>query len=160
MPEAPQTVDSKIAEALRATLEAYLPVAKALADDDFESARKAAGDLLVEIQRALPPAADSLGQMTQNLIDAKDIKDLRNAFYPLSDKLIALIRENGIDSVGNAYVVHCPMAADGKGGDWLSAKPTVLNPYFGDTMLHCGSVAETLSTDKSAPAVPVPGHDH
>ena len=55
--------------------------------------------------------------------------------------------------MGNAYVVHCPMAAGGKGADWLSSTATVVNPYFGDEMLNCGDVTDTLSEEKAR-------HDH
>ena len=70
----------------------------------------------------------------------------------ISNILVSLIREHALDQIGNAYVVHCPMAFDNSGGDWLSVKPEVLNPYFGDAMLRCGSVTATLSLDQDAAA--------
>ena len=42
------------------------------------------------------------------------------------------------------YVQHCPMADDNAGADWLSLDKEIRNPYFGDKMLKCGSVAETI----------------
>jgi hypothetical protein len=42
------------------------------------------------------------------------------------------------------YHTFCPMAFDDKGGYWLSEEKKVYNPYFGDEMLHCGKVTETL----------------
>jgi Cu(I)/Ag(I) efflux system membrane fusion protein len=42
------------------------------------------------------------------------------------------------------YVQHCPMAFENTGGDWLSDSEKILNPYFGDMMLHCGRVTETI----------------
>jgi hypothetical protein len=36
------------------------------------------------------------------------------------------------------------MAADGKGASWLSDKREVRNPYYGDKMLTCGSVKESI----------------
>ena len=59
-----------------------------------------------------------------------------------------MTRDRGIDAVGNAYVVHCPMAFSGKGADWISGKPAVENPYFGDAMFDCGTVTDTLSVEK------------
>jgi hypothetical protein len=44
------------------------------------------------------------------------------------------------------------MAFDNTGGDWLSAKPTVLNPYYGDAMLTCGNLKDTLSLDPDGAA--------
>ena len=36
------------------------------------------------------------------------------------------------------------MAFDNKGAGWLQSDKDVLNPYFGASMLRCGSVTETL----------------
>ena len=52
------------------------------------------------------------------------------------------------------YIVHCPMAFDYEGADWLSAEPAILNPYFGDEMRSCGTVKEDLSFDQSVSKTP------
>jgi hypothetical protein len=36
------------------------------------------------------------------------------------------------------------MAFNNTGGFWLSDSKTIRNPYFGDKMLTCGQVRETL----------------
>jgi membrane fusion protein, copper/silver efflux system len=136
------TFDPATAATLREVIAAYLPVSKALADDDDEAAKQAAVKLAAAADGDLRPLADAVTA-------APEIKSRRAAFQPLSDRLIALIREHGTDAVGNAYVVHCPMAFGNTGGDWISAKPEVLNPYFGDRMLTCGTVTDTLSIDSS-----------
>jgi Cu(I)/Ag(I) efflux system membrane fusion protein len=41
-------------------------------------------------------------------------------------------------------VQHCPMADSFKGADWLSKKKEILNPYFGQSMLTCGSITKTI----------------
>ncbi|CAN5155486.1 hypothetical protein BH23VER1_BH23VER1_22650 [soil metagenome] len=48
------------------------------------------------------------------------------------------------------------MAFGNQGADWLSAAPAVLNPYFGESMLTCGTVTGTLSVDPHAPPPPAP----
>ena len=73
---------------------------------------------------------------------------MRRAFKPISDSLIHLIRQHGLDHIGNVYVIHCPMALKGQGADWLSDDPQVRNPYFGDMMYDCGSVTDALSLGK------------
>ena len=40
--------------------------------------------------------------------------------------------------------MHCPMANNGKGADWLSKENEVKNPYYGSMMLGCGKVTETI----------------
>jgi Cu(I)/Ag(I) efflux system membrane fusion protein len=42
------------------------------------------------------------------------------------------------------YVQFCPMADGNKGASWLSFENKVLNPYFGEKMLSCGSVIQTI----------------
>jgi len=36
------------------------------------------------------------------------------------------------------------MAFGNQGASWLSAEPNVLNPFYGDEMLTCGVVRDTL----------------
>ena len=103
-------------------------------------------------------AARMLGDLGQPLIAAKDLAGLRVAFETLSGDLTRQVR-GAADQVGNAYLVHCPMAFNNKGASWLSPKPEVLNPYFADRMLHCGSVRETLSIG-AAKAAPPPEKPH
>lgn len=134
---------------MRKAIAAYLPVAQALADDDDAAAKQAASPLIEAVPVDLRPLAEAVAI-------AADIKARRDAFKPFSDALIAHIRDGGIDAVGNAYIVHCPMAFDNSGGDWLSAKPQVLNPYYGDRMLTCGTVTDTLSFDGENPPPKAP----
>jgi hypothetical protein len=42
------------------------------------------------------------------------------------------------------YYQFCPMANDGKGANWLSKENAVKNPYYGNQMLTCGKVVETI----------------
>jgi hypothetical protein len=51
----------------------------------------------------------------------------------------------GINASGSIYVQYCPMANEGKGGYWLSSQEEIMNPYYGDDMLHCGEVKETIA---------------
>jgi Cu(I)/Ag(I) efflux system membrane fusion protein len=147
-PIAPPPASPQVAAQLKEILNAYHPLMKALAGDDDEAAQKAATALVSSVKNAPVAEAGKLNMMAEAVAAAGDIKSRRAAFNPLSDALIGLIRKRGIDAVGNAYVVHCPMAFKGTGADWLSDKPEVLNPYYGDMMLNCGDVTDTLSVDR------------
>jgi hypothetical protein len=46
------------------------------------------------------------------------------------------------------YYLHCPMAFENKGAYWMSAESEVRNPYFGDEMLNCGAVQDSLDYTK------------
>jgi Cu(I)/Ag(I) efflux system membrane fusion protein len=143
-PQPTPPADPAQAATLRKAIAAYLPLAQSLADDEDTAAQQAAQELIPSVPADLRPLAEAVASAT-------GIKTRRAAFQPLSDALIARIREGGIDAVGNAYVVHCPMAFGNVGADWISAKPQVLNPYYGDAMLTCGTVTDTLSIDRSDP---------
>ena len=67
-----------------------------------------------------------------------NIENQRNAFFQLSQMLEPTFAET-ITS-GKLYQQHCPMAFDGKGAFWFSTEEEIMNPYFGDKMLHCGKV--------------------
>ena len=67
----------------------------------------------------------------------------RKQFQMISDKLIEMIRN--FDEVNDKlFVQFCPMADDNKGAFWISKEEQVLNPYFGDAMLKCGSVKQVI----------------
>lgn len=74
---------------------------------------------------------------------ATDIEAQRKAFSTLSDHLYKSIKAYGLAGT-TAYYEFCPMAFDNKGAFWLSDNDKIRNPYFGDKMLSCGSVKETI----------------
>jgi len=75
-----------------------------------------------------------------------------------NDQLCGKIGENLQDAVGKsfksiqafglggteAFYDYCPMAFNNEGAYWLSDQAAIRNPYFGDAMLTCGTVKETL----------------
>jgi hypothetical protein len=72
-----------------------------------------------------------------------DIEAQRKAFSTLSDNLYKSIKAFGLGGK-EAFYDFCPMAFDNAGGYWLSDQKQIRNPYFGDKMLTCGSIQETL----------------
>jgi len=107
-------------------------------------------------------AAASIAALRQSvtlLPDSGDGKALKEQLLPLlpADASVKLAEERQIlgkispvlitwakrlelkKQQGNLHFYHCPMALDGKGGDWLQNSDSLANPYFGSAMLHCGS---------------------
>ena len=72
-----------------------------------------------------------------------DIEVQRKAFSTLSENLYKSIKAFGLGGT-EAFYDYCPMAFNNEGAYWLSDKEAIRNPYFGDAMLTCGSVKETL----------------
>ncbi len=73
-----------------------------------------------------------------------DLKDQRAAYASFSQALYKGLKAFGT-TAGTVYYQHCPMALDNKGGYWLSNSKEIKNPYFGSTMLTCGSTKETIN---------------
>lgn len=132
---------------LASTKDQYLALAKFLAADQQEAAIKALPKLMEEAKK-LPthPDSDQLIKTIKHLNMQKDLTGVRKAFKPVSGTMITLIRKHGLDQLGALFVVHCPMADDGKGADWFTGTSGVKNPYFGAMMLGCGEVTDTLSS--------------
>lgn len=144
---------------LQAFLTHYYTLQAALSADDASGAGKAAalmaeslnamdmsllsGDthmFWMQQQKALQEAVTSAKAASE------DIKKLRAAFEPLSASLIETLRAFGVPGEQPAYVLHCPMAFENKGADWLQKTQETRNPYYGSAMLKCGSVTGTLSS--------------
>jgi Cu(I)/Ag(I) efflux system membrane fusion protein len=154
---APKTVDSSDAmrEALAPVYEAYFKIWEALAKDDLgktrrsgESFRAAVKD--VDMGLFTGPAhgrwmasKKSLIGPADRIAQAKDIAAARSAFYDLSKATIELHGDFGHAGDSSFYLSFCPMARDGEGAYWLQDNDDLLNPYFGSSMLYCGSVRET-----------------
>ena len=162
--EAPSKVNPALAGELKKLIKDYLPLSKALAGDTPVKAQAAALKFSEASSKiSLTGDAEYLQKYASDLAKESDIEKQRVLFQNISNRLISLIRSHGLDQVGSAYVVHCPMAAGGEGGDWISNVPEVLNPYFGDTMLNCGSVTATLSLGDKPPMKKMEGmkeHNH
>ena len=102
----------------------YMDAAAALAADDLEKAKAALTAL----------ANESTGEMktlAQAAADTGDIAATRDAFKALSK--VATTMELPPDYA----VAFCPMYKNG--AKWVQKKDKLANPYYGKTMLTCGS---------------------
>lgn len=147
----------RFATQLFGVIETYFAVQQALAEDDAHGAAA-----------ALAPLQDALRKVDMTLLagDAHeewmarlkileqginafdraghDIEAQRGAFRTISAALIQSAERFGIGPSAVSHVVHCPMAFDDEGADWLQKDEEVRNPYFGAAMLECGSVTRSI----------------
>ena len=89
------------------------------------------------LAKKLETGAGSIGD------NAAKIAQQRAQFESLSTNLFSVTKALKVNSEA-AYWQFCPMANEGKGAYWLSKENKVKNPYYGKSMLTCGSVKETL----------------
>lgn len=136
-----------------AVLRAYLKLQEALAGDDAAGARDAAGALLSAARTAASAhdassdAARAHSALAKALsaADARaDLASLRVAFEAVTAAVLALESAVGNPLAESLVLVHCPMAFDFEGADWLQRPGENANPYFGAEMLRCGSVRREL----------------
>ena len=119
----------------------YLKVKDALVASEADDAKKAAG----ELQKALKDLKGSKDALTATtkLAGASDLDEQRQLFSAVSNEMATLVK-GGQLSAGVLYLEYCPMANGNEGAYWLSNEKQIRNPYFGDKMLKCGSVKETI----------------
>ena len=112
-------------------LDVYVEVATALAADDLDTAKKNSVTL-AEITKKSGMA--DLSEEASAVSEAAEIEDAREKFKLVSAEVIPMAKGN--DSF---YIMNCPMTEN---GNWVQKDPQVANPYFGASMLHCGSIVE------------------
>lgn len=88
---------------------------------------------------------DALKNTLSQISESDDIEVQRTAFSDLTEQMTAMV--NASLSSGAVYKQFCPMAFNNEGGYWLSTEEEIRNPYYGDRMLKCGRVAETLGSN-------------
>ncbi|MES2330740.1 MAG: DUF3347 domain-containing protein [Bacteroidota bacterium] len=82
---------------------------------------------------------DALLKDIDAIAKTKDLKEQRARFAPFSDNMIVLAKIVKL-SADPVYQQYCPM----KKASWLSNQQAIKNPYYGSSMLTCGSVKATL----------------
>ncbi len=80
----------------------------------------------------------------EKLAAVKSLEKQRETFQVLSKQMTTVIRQFSPEGK-NIFRAFCPMAFDNKGAYWLQDNDRVTNPYFGDMMLRCGEIKETIS---------------
>ena len=84
-----------------------------------------------------------IGSESAGLLGEADIENKRKAFQMISGNLFDLTRTVRY-SKEKVYLLHCPMAFNDAGADWLSSTTEIKNPYFGSKMLTCGAVKDSV----------------
>lgn len=113
-------------------LDPYLQLQTALAADSLADAQKAATTFVAQITPLGPALAKAIAP-AKAISTAADIKAARTAFGDLSDIMLALAG----DGTGgkDVRVAYCPMVKK----SWLQTGTEIANPYYGASMLRCGT---------------------
>ena len=142
------------ANVLQPVFDNYFALKDALVKTDAELASSNAATLLTALnavkseqlktdeQAVWDKMAEQLKTDAEHISTNKEVAHQRDHFITLSKNMIDLIKT--AKPTEAVYLQHCPMANGGKGADWLSKENFVRNPYYGNRMLTCGKVVETI----------------
>jgi membrane fusion protein, copper/silver efflux system len=151
--QVPEQFRTQLTEAAKS----YFDLKNALIDSDFNRSRNGAGrflsslrmvnmeqldrhahDVWMELETEMKNAAGLISK-------AADLDEQRKHFENLSNGIIEAADIFGL-KINMVYVQYCPMAFEDEGAYWLSESDEILNPYFGDEMLHCGEIIKKISS--------------
>ena len=118
----------------------YMHIKTALVNTNAEEAKSGAKMMTEALQNA--GGNEQALNAAQKIAQSNDINEQRTTFQDLSAAMENML--SGQLSSGEVYKQFCPMAFEGKGAYWLSSSKEVRNPYYGDKMLKCGSVKDTI----------------
>lgn len=140
-------------ERLGDILDAYLELQAALSGDDNKAATVAAQKMDKTLQSVAcgRDHIDGLGGIVfkdqykvlnsslAEIIASDDIAVRRVSFKPLSEILWETLTSFGYEPESTVRFFNCPMAFNNEGGDWIQESTVTSNPYYGASMLRCGS---------------------
>jgi hypothetical protein len=125
-------------------LHSYYDIKNALVAGNASAASTKAQDFLKNInsidKKVIPEGnAEALLKNATAISESKDLKEQRMHFANLSTNMFAVAKAVKL-TTQPIYYVYCPM----KKTYWLSSEAAIKNPYFGNAMLTCGKVTETI----------------
>lgn len=136
---------------LQDILRQYLDLKNQLVESNAANAQKSATVLNGKIEnlaaqalsekeaKAFGSLKEVLNKQAKELSSQSDLAKQRLAFAGLSQSMIDLFKIVSVKE-SSLYVDYCPM----KKAYWLSTEKTIRNPYYGNAMLSCGSIKETI----------------
>lgn len=89
--------------------------------------------------KAFETVKQKLQSEAASIAATNDISKQREMFSSLSNNMISLAKATTLSDT-EIYIDYCPM----KKASWLSAEKAIKNPYYGNKMLTCGNLKETI----------------
>ena len=135
-----QTTDASISK----LYQNYIVIKDALVTDNSDGASKAANDFIksasmVDYKVLSEGNLDVLRKDASTIAESRSIETQRESFAKLSANMIELAKKFKMAD-SSVFVLYCPM----QDASWLSAQKEVKNPFYGSSMLTCGSMKSEL----------------
>ena len=148
-------VSNKFQNQLKQVFDDYILLKDALVNDnsnDAQTAAKSIGKNLAKVDMKLLKEEKAhnhwmtiqkeLKTSSSAIENSPEITTQRGHFKHLSAHMTSSVKLFGINQ--KVYSEFCPMADNNKGAYWLSLEKEIRNPYYGEAMLTCGEVKETI----------------
>lgn len=157
-PDFSESVDGAFQRQLTEAVAQYVALKDVLVSSDAKAASAEAAGLIkalsaVDVMLLTGEARDYWARQVDGMQDhtariqqLTELEEQRAQFDYLSRLMVPTVQAFGVAG-RKVYVQHCPMANDNNGADWLSYEDQIRNPYFGDRMLKCGMVTDTIAAD-------------
>jgi|TARA_R100000479_G_scaffold33554_4_gene14306 Cu(I)/Ag(I) efflux system membrane fusion protein len=138
-------------EKLKGILPSYFNMKNAFVDSNAKKVSQFASELKATIEEI---DLTDMGTIEQNQInksyqliktisESESLEKQRNFFIEFNEAMIPIFKNaEGISET--IFIQKCPMANSNKGASWLSDKQEIKNPYYGQAMLTCGSVIDSI----------------
>ena len=101
------------------------------------------GDTSNIIKQTAGTYTSMITSSAKGLAGESSLSEMRKEFEMIADNLWQLTRVVKYDGQ-KLFWQYCPMAFNNRGAYWISSERQVRNPYFGNEMLECGKVADSL----------------
>ncbi|PWV55839.1 DUF3347 domain-containing protein [Chitinophaga sp. S165] len=144
-------------DSLQVTMDAYYDLTDGLSQGNITYADKWAAILKQHIDSlplkalqidstklgAIGMATGSISAELTGILGEKGLEEKRAGFEAVSDMLYDIVQSTGLKGK-TIYRQYCPMAFNDRGAYWLSKSNKPQNPYFGNGMLGCVEVTDSL----------------
>ena len=139
---------------LQLIFKSYIDLKNALVNDDPAKVQNAAKTLSSRLNSVSDDTVSqtkkewfklkiAIQQASKKIYNTEQLSDQREVFIALSVNMTTVVKRYGVGQT--VYNQYCPMADNNRGASWLSLEESIRNPYFGQSMLKCGSVMSILN---------------
>jgi hypothetical protein len=125
---------ARAAEVSKALVQPAIDIQVSLASDKMDGVQQQAMAVEAEAAKLGAPAARIVGAAKQ-LEKTTKIADARVAFGAMSEAILAYMEAEKLTPASGVRVAFCPMVKK----PWLQRDGEIRNPYYGSSMLTCGT---------------------
>jgi len=149
--EMPMDLSENFQRDFKGILPDYLGLKDAFVSSDAAKISATAEQLVTNLKKINLTALNEMAQShvntmlknLQDIIKTSNLVQQRSDFVVLNENIVTVAKNlHGLPQ--ELYIQKCPMAANNKGAQWLSADKIIKNPYYGEAMESCGSVIDSI----------------